>query len=128
MQNVSVIETLAAPMYKKNPISLYLHLHIVNNPIPISSNITESQGNDPNVFHSSANASQNSIVGALGKTPSTSIPFLNISFNGKAPNTSNNGNVSSSNRRTPLPPPHISCDFTIKKFEKLGKKEKTRKQ
>ena len=49
MQNVTGNETLAAPMYEENPTSLYPHVHIVNNPIPISSNITESQGNDPNV-------------------------------------------------------------------------------
>ena len=70
MQNVTGNETLAAPMYEEKSISLYPHVHIVNNPIPISSNITESQGIDPNVFHSSGNA----------------------------PNTSNNGNASLSPR------------------------------
>ena len=52
MLNVTGNETLGAPMYEENPTSLYPYVHIVNNPIPISSNITESQGNDPNVFHS----------------------------------------------------------------------------
>ena len=42
MQNVTGNETLAAPMYEENPTSLYPHVPIVNNPIPISSNITES--------------------------------------------------------------------------------------
>ena len=53
MQNITGNETLAAPMYEKNPTSLYPQVHIVNNPIPISSTITEPQGNDPNVFQSS---------------------------------------------------------------------------
>ena len=53
MQNVRGNETSAAPMCDKNPTSLYQYVHIVNNPIPINSNIIESQGNDPNVFHSS---------------------------------------------------------------------------
>ena len=44
MQNVTGNETLAAPMYQGNPTLLYPHVHIVNNPNPISSNITESQG------------------------------------------------------------------------------------
>ena len=62
MQKVTGNETLAAPMYEENPTSLYPHVYSVNNPMPISSNITESQGNDPNVFHSSGNARLNSIV------------------------------------------------------------------
>ena len=37
-------------MYEENPTSLYSEVHIVNNPIPISSNITESQGKDPLCF------------------------------------------------------------------------------
>ena len=44
MQNVTGNETLAAPMYEENPTSLYPHAQTVNNPIPISSNITETQG------------------------------------------------------------------------------------
>ena len=62
MQNVTGNETLAAPMYEENPTSLYPHVHFVNNPIPISSNITASQGIDPNVSHSSGNATLKSIV------------------------------------------------------------------
>ena len=56
MQNFTGNETLAAPMHEENPTSLYPHVHIVNNPIPISSTKTEPQENDPNVFHSSGNA------------------------------------------------------------------------
>ena len=62
MQNVTGNETLAAPMCEENPTSLYPHVYNVNNPIPISSNISESPGNDPNVFHSSGNAPLISIV------------------------------------------------------------------
>ena len=80
MQNVTGNETLAAPMYEENPTSLYLHVHIVNNLIPISSNITESQGKDPNGFHSSGNAPLNSIVSTHGNAPSTSSAFWNNSI------------------------------------------------
>ena len=59
MQNVTGNETLVAPVYDENPTSLYPHVHTVNNPMPISSNITESQGIDPNVFHSSGNVPLN---------------------------------------------------------------------
>ena len=77
MQNVTGNETLAALMYEENPTSLYPHVHFAKNPIPISLNITESQGNDPIVFHSSRNAPLNSIVGINGNAPSTSTTFLN---------------------------------------------------
>ena len=77
MQNVTGNETLASPMDEENPTSLYPHVHIVNNPIPINSNITESQGNDPNVFHSSGNFPLNSIVSTHGNALSTSSAFWN---------------------------------------------------
>ena len=105
MQNVTGNETLAAPMYEENPTSLYPHVYIVNNPIPISSNINESRGNDPNVFHSSGIAPLNSIVSTQGNVPSTSSAFWNNSIDGNAPNTSKNGNTPNSNGKTPLPPP-----------------------
>ena len=54
MLNVTGNETLTAPIYEENPTSTYLHVHIVNNPIPISSNKTDSQGNYPKMFHSSS--------------------------------------------------------------------------
>ena len=73
MQNVTGNETLAAPWYEENPTFLYPHVRIVNNPIPISSNITESQGIDPNVFHSSENAPLNSIVRTHGNAPPTEL-------------------------------------------------------
>ena len=102
MQNVTGNETLAAPMYEENPTSLYPHVHIVNNRVPISSNITESQGNDPNVFHSSGNAPSNSFVSTHGNAPSTSSAFWNNSIDG---NASNNGNAPNSNGNALLPPP-----------------------
>ena len=104
MQNVTGNETLAAPMYEENPTSLYPQVHIVNNPIPISSNITESQGNDPNVFHSSRNAPLNSIVSTHGNAPKTPSTFWNNSIDGNAPNTSYNGNAPNRNGNAPLPP------------------------
>ena len=75
MQNVTGNETLAASMYEKNPTSLYPHVHIVNNPIGSSSNITESQGNQPIVFRSSGNGPLNSIFSTHANTPSTSSTF-----------------------------------------------------
>ena len=86
-QIVTENETLAAPLYGK---SLYPHVHIVNNPIPINSNLTESQGNDPNVFRSSENTPLNSIVNTHGNAPSTSSAFWKNSIDGNAPYTSNN--------------------------------------
>ena len=77
----------------------------MNNPIPISSNITESQGNDPNVFRSSANAPLSSIVSTHGNVPSTSSAFWNNSFDGNAPNTFNNENALNTKRNAPLHPP-----------------------
>ena len=105
MQNVTCNEILAAPMYEENPTSYYPHVHIVNNPISISSSMTESQGNYPNVFHSSGNAPMISIVSTQGNAPSTSSAFWNNSIEGNALNTSNNGNAPNSNGNNPLPPP-----------------------
>ena len=105
MQNVTGNETLTAPMYGKVPTSLYPPVHIVSNPIPISSNITESQGNDPNVFHSSGNAPVNSILSTHGSAPGTSSTFSNNSIDGIAPNTSSNGNAPTSNGKISLDAP-----------------------
>ena len=96
----------------------------MNNPIPISSNITESHGKDPNVFHSSGNAALNSIVSTHGKAPFTSSTFSNNSIDGNAPNTSNNGNAPKSNGNAPIPP--LKNVVILQKLEKLGKKVKTR--
>ena len=105
MQNITGNETLAAPMYEEKSTSLYPQVHIVNSRIPISSNITESQESDPNVFHSSGNAPLNSIFSTHGNVPSISSVFLNSSIDGNAPNTSNKGNAPNNNGNAPLPPP-----------------------
>ena len=104
-QNVTGNETLAAPLYEENPNSFYPHVHIVNNPIPISSNITESQGKDPNVFHSSGNAPLISIVNTHRNDPSTSSAFWNNSIDGNAPNAFYNGKAPNANGNVPVPPP-----------------------
>ena len=91
-------------MYEENSTSLYPLVLIVINPTPISSNVTESQGIDPNGFHSSGNAPLNSIVSTHGYTPSTSDTILNFSINGKAPYNSNYENFSNSNGIAPLSP------------------------
>ena len=88
MQNVTGNETLAPPMYEKTPTLLYPHVYIVKNLIPISSNITESHGNNPNVLHSSRNSPLSSIVSTHGNAPSTSSDFWNNSIDGNAPNSS----------------------------------------
>ena len=105
MQNVTGNETLATPMFEENPTSLNPHVHIANNLISISSNFTQSQGIDPNVFHPSGNAPLKSFVSTQVNVPSTSSAFWNNSFDGNAPNTSNNGNAPKSNANAPLPPP-----------------------
>ena len=89
LQNAIGNEPLAAPMFEENPNSFY--------PLPISSNMFESLGNDPNVFYSSGNTPLNSIVSAHGNAPCTSRTFLNNSINVNIPNTSNNGNAPNSN-------------------------------
>ena len=80
MQNVKGKENVAAPFYEENPTSLYPHVHIVNNSIPISSNITESKGKDLNVFHSSRNAPLNPIVSFHGNAPSIEVLFSILVF------------------------------------------------
>ena len=126
MQNVTANESLAAPRYEENPTSLYPREHIVNNPNPISSNITESQGNDHNVFHSSGTAPLNSIVGGYGNAASTSFTFLNNSTNANAPNTLINGNARNSEGNAPLPQLQVFCNFTKNELEEL-EKSKSRK-
>ena len=93
MENVTGNETIAAPMSEGNPTSVYPHVHFVNNSMSFSSNMTESQGIDPNVFYSS------------GKAPSTSSNFLNYSYNGNAANTSKPRIAPNSNGNASLPPP-----------------------
>ena len=121
MQNITRNETLAAPMYEESSTSLYPHVHIVTNPIPISPNKTESQGKDSNVFQSSGIALLNSNVSAHEKAPSTSstflitsikenapstsIIFLNNSIKGNVPISSDNRSAPNCNGNAPKPPP-----------------------
>ena len=123
MQNVTGNETLAASMFEGNPTSMYPHVHIVNNPIPISSKTSESQAIDPNVFHSSGNAPLTSIISTQGNAPSTSRTFLKNSVEGNVPNTSNNGNVPNSNGNAPL----IYLYFYKKETRKIRKKRRNTK-
>ena len=87
IQNVTGNGTLTLPVYEENPISFHPDVHIVNNSLPVSSNVTESQGNDPNVFHTSKNAPLNSVASTHGNAPSTSKTVLKKSVNGNAPIT-----------------------------------------
>ena len=120
MQNVTGKETLAAPMYGKNPTPFYPQLQIVNNLMPTSSNLSEPLGNDPNVVYPLGHVPPNFNASTHGNAPSTSSTLLNISINGNAPSTSNtflkisikknarktfNGNAPNSCGNAPLPPP-----------------------
>ena len=113
LQNVTGNESLAAAMYEKSPTSLYPHVHIVNNPMPICSNVSESLGKDPIVFHSSGNAPLNSFVSTQGSAPSISSAFWNNSIDGNTPNTSNNGNAPDSNGNAPIH--HLKLFVTLQK-------------
>ena len=84
---------------------MYPQVHIVNNPMPISSNLSEHLRNDLNVVYPLGNVPHKFNAPTHGNAPSTSSTFLNNSNNGKAPNTSNNGNAPNNNRKAPLHPP-----------------------
>ena len=103
-QNTKVNETLAYLMYEENPKELYPQVHNVNNPMPISSRLSERIGNDPNMIFPLASVPPTFTASAHGHAPSTSSNFLSNSKNGNAPNTANNGNFSNIIRKTPLPP------------------------
>ena len=104
MQNGVGNET-AAPMYKENPNQLFPQVRIVNDSMPICSNLSESLGNDPNVVYSFGIVRPNFKASVQGNTPSISSSFLNNRCNGNAHNTSNKGNASNSNGTTPLTQP-----------------------
>ena len=111
MQNAIGNETLAAPMYEENPNQLYPQVHIVNNPTPICSNLSEPLRNDPNVVYPLGNVPPNFDASTHGNAPSPSSTFLNNSINGIAPNTSNKGNAPNNNGNVPLP--HLHLFFII---------------
>ena len=105
MQNERINETLAAPMYEQNQNQLYLHAHSVNNPMLISSNLSELLGNDPNVIYPLGNVPPNSNIKTHRNAPSTSSTFLMNSNNGNASNTSNNGKAPKNVGKATLPRP-----------------------
>ena len=125
VQNAIGNETLAAPMYEENPNHLYPQVHILNNSMWISSNLSESLGNNPNVVYPLWNVPPNFDDSAHGNAPSTSSTFLNNSIIGNAPNTSNNGNAPNINGNAPLPPPWIFV--VLQKNHKLKKREQNKK-
>ena len=90
-------ETLVAPKYKENSNHFYPQVHIKNNPMLISSNLPEPQGNDTNVAHPLRNVPPNFNDSTHGNAPSTSNIFLNKSNIRKAPNSSSNGNAANIN-------------------------------
>ena len=89
VQNTLGNETLGASMYEENPNQLYPQVHIVNNPMPINSNLSESLGNNLHVVYTLGNVPSNFITNDHENATSTSSNLLNTSVNGKAPNTSN---------------------------------------
>ena len=104
MQNAISNDPLSAPMLEENLTPLYPPVHIVNNPMPISSNPSESVGNNPNVIYPLGNVRPNFNTKAHGNAPSTSDASLNNSINGKDPK-SNNGNAPNNKGNAPLPLP-----------------------
>ena len=81
VQNTIGIETLAPPMYEENSNHLHPPRNIVNNPMPIRSNISELLGNDPNVVYPLGSVPPNFNGSANGTAPSTSSTFSNNSIN-----------------------------------------------
>ena len=72
MQNAIENENLAAPMFEKNPNQLYPQVKFVNNPMPISSDLSEVPGKDPNVIYLLGNVPPKFDAGTHGNAPSTS--------------------------------------------------------
>ena len=64
--------TLAAAMYEKDPNQMCPQVHIVGNPMPISSNLPEPLWNDRNVVYPLSNVTPNFHASTHGKAPSTS--------------------------------------------------------
>ena len=104
MLNAIGNETLAALMYEENLNQLHPKVRIVNNSMPISSNLSEPLGNDPNVVYPLGSVRPVFIASTHGNAPSTSSSALKNSFNGNAINTSINGSALNSNGNAPLPP------------------------
>ena len=84
VQNAAGNETLAAPMYEENLSELYTQVQFVNNPMPISCNLSEPLRHDPNVVYSLGEVHPNFNASAQGNAPSFSNKFLITSNNGKS--------------------------------------------
>ena len=80
-------------MYEENLNQLYTQVHVVNNPLPMKSNLSESLRSDTNVVYTLEIDLSNFNASSHGKTSSTSSTFLTNSFIGKAPNTPTNEKV-----------------------------------
>ena len=76
IQNAISNETLAAPIYEGNPNQLYSQGHIENNPMTVSSKLSEPLGYDPNVLYPLRNVPSNVNANTSGNAPSTSNIFF----------------------------------------------------
>ena len=96
--------------------------------MPISSSLSESLGNDPNVVYSLVDVPPNVIDSTHWKAACTSNTFLKNTFIGKALITSNNGNAPNKNGNVPLLPPQLVYLVILQKANSVNRrKEKTRK-
>ena len=105
MRNAIYNGTLAAPIYEKNPNHLYTLVHIVNNPMSVTSSLFEFLENDHNVVSLLENFLPNCNASSRGSAPSTSRTILKNCINGNTRDTSNNRNAANNFEKAPLPPP-----------------------
>ena len=126
MQSAIGKGTLPAPLYEKNPNQMYSQVHIVGNPMPISSKSLEPLGDDRNVVYPLSNVPPNFHASTHGKAPSTSSTFLNNSFNGIAPNISKKKDMLRAIMET-LHYPHLQLFFSVMFPKKRIKLENTSK-
>ena len=121
-------ETLAAPLYEENPNQLYPQVYILNHPMPISSNLSEPLGNDPKVVYPLGIIPPIFIASTHGNALSTSSTFLNNSFNGNSPKTSDNKKALNNIGNAPIPPYQTvflsSYKTGTQKIDKKPKKHK----
>ena len=89
MQNAKGNEILAAPMYDENPNQMHPQVHIVNNPMPNVSNLSDPLRNDPKLVYPLGNVPPNFNASTNGNAAITSSTSLKNSINGTGPNTSN---------------------------------------
>ena len=87
MQNAVDSEILAVLMYEENPYQLYPEVRIVNNPTPISSNLSDLLENDPFLVYPLGKFSPEFNASFQGNAPSIPSTLLNNNINGNAPST-----------------------------------------